>query len=212
MQLTAGAKVLFVGDSITDAGRSHPVGEAPGGLGNGYVSLIDAMLQVRHPELGLRVVNQGSSGHTIRDLADRWQRDVLDPQPEWVSLMIGVNDVWRQFDHPFRPELHVRRDEYTSTLNQLVKATLPHVKGLVLVTPFFMEPSRNDAMRLMVDSYGDIVREVAQARGAVLVDAQAAVDRLLTFRYSAYLGWDRVHPNHVGTFAVAEAWYQALNA
>lgn len=206
MLLSPGAKVLFIGDSITDAGRAHPVGEATGGLGNGFVALIDAMVQVRAPELGIRVVNVGTSGHTVRDLEARWQTDVLDQRPDVVSIMIGVNDVWRQFDMPFRPDTHVRRDEYTETLERLVARTAPQVKTLVLMSAFYMEPNRSDAMRLMIDAYNDAARALAERHGAVWVDAQAAMDRLLTFRYPAYLGWDRVHPNLVGTTALAECW------
>ena len=142
MKLTQNTKLVMIGDSITDAGRAHPVGEGPGAaLGNGYVSLVDSLLGAARPELGVRVVNVGTSGHTVRDLAARWQRDVLALKPDWLSVMIGTNDVWRQFDNPNRPEMHVLLDEFERTLDALVARTLPTLSGLVLMTPFYVEPN-----------------------------------------------------------------------
>lgn len=57
----------------------------------------------------------GIGGNTILDLAVRWERDVLDRRPDWLSVIIGINDVWRQFDRPLQTELHVEADEYETT-------------------------------------------------------------------------------------------------
>src|SRR4051812_26396774 len=92
-------KIVMIGDSITDCERKRPVGEGKNdALGKGYVSLVHAMLHARYPELALRVVNMGIGGNTTRDLKQRWETDVLDLKPDWISIMIGINDVWRQFD------------------------------------------------------------------------------------------------------------------
>jgi lysophospholipase L1-like esterase len=105
MLLAQHSKLVMIGDSVTDCGRARPVGEGLfGAIGTGYVGYIDALLSARYPELGVRVVNVGSSGNTILDLQARWQSDVLDLKPDWLSIMIGINDVWRQFDLPRQPE------------------------------------------------------------------------------------------------------------
>ena len=66
MKIIKGQKILFIGDSITDCERARPVGEGQyGGIGKGYVSLIDALLQSGYPELGIRVVNMGVSANTV---------------------------------------------------------------------------------------------------------------------------------------------------
>src|SRR5699024_10230008 len=98
MKLKKSQKLLFIGDSVTDCERAKPHGEGLfQALGNGYVSIIDSFLQSTYPELGIRVVNKGLSGNTVRDLKARWQEDVLDQSPDWLAIMIGINDVWRQF-------------------------------------------------------------------------------------------------------------------
>ena len=212
MKLTKNDTLLMIGDSITDAGRAQPVGEGLfGALGTGYVSLVDAMLNAWQPELAIRIINMGTGGHTVRDLAGRWQGDVLDRRPDWVSVMIGTNDVWRQFDSPTRPEGHVLPDEYARTLDDLVTRTLPAVKGMVLLTPFYLEPIRTDAMRARMDEYGAVVRETAEAHGTLVVDTQAAFDAVLAHQYSATLAWDRVHPSVTGHMVLARAFLNALD-
>lgn len=211
MLLSKRDKLVFIGDSITDCGRNRPVGESPfGGLGSGYVGLVDALLGASYPELQVRVVNVGISGHTVRDLKARWQSDVFDLKPDWLSIMIGVNDVWRQFDHPTIPETHVLLDEYATTLRELVERTQPLLKGLVLMTPFFIEPLRDDAMRARVDQYSAVVKQIAAEHDAILVDTQAAFDDVLEHGYSAKLALDRVHPNAIGHMTIARAMLSAI--
>jgi hypothetical protein len=53
-------------------------------------------------------------------------------------------------------------EEYEKTLDELVASTLPRVKGLVLITPFYMEANRADAMRATMDRYGAAVRRLAE--------------------------------------------------
>ena len=138
MKIHSNSTLLMTGDSITDCGRVRPVGEAVGGdLGNGYAGLIAALIGATCPKRHIRIRNTGISGNTVRDLATRWQSDVLDLKPDWLSIMIGINDVWRQFD---APERHVSLAEYASILEQLVRTTRPQLKGLVLMTPYFIEP------------------------------------------------------------------------
>ncbi len=104
MKINKNDKLLFIGDSITDCGRARPVGEGVGdeSYGSGYVNLVRGLLAVDYPEYNIRVVNMGISGNNICDLAKRWQTDVFDQNPNWLSIMIGINDVWRQFDRPFQ--------------------------------------------------------------------------------------------------------------
>ena len=210
MLLGKGQKLLFIGDSITDCDRRRPEGEGRFALGNGYVSLVDAFLQSSYPELGIRVVNKGIGGNTVRDLKARWREDVTEQAPDWLVIMIGINDVWRQFDLPFMPETHVGEAEYEATLRGLVADARPRVKGLVLMTPFYIEPSEADPMRAMMDRYGRIVKKVAEESGAIFVDTQAAFNRVLAHLYPAALAWDRVHPSQAGHMVLARAFLSAV--
>lgn len=201
----------MIGDSVTDCGRARPVGEGNQGLGDGYPKYVDALFQSVYPELGIRVMNVGTSGNNVRDLKDRWQTDVLDLKPDFLSIMIGINDVWRQYDSPQHKELHVYLDEYESTLQQIVEIARPHVKGLVLMSPYYLEPNPDDPMRSAMDEYGKAVCRVAEKNDAIFVDTQAALTPLWAHVYPGFIAWDRVHPNHTGHMILARALLHALD-
>lgn len=88
-------RVLFQGDSVTDAGRDRT---DPHHLGNGYVRFAARMLEERRPDIEWEFLNLGMSCHRSKDLVARWQADCLDFKPDIVSILIGINDVWRGFD------------------------------------------------------------------------------------------------------------------
>jgi lysophospholipase L1-like esterase len=124
--------------------------------------------------------------------------------------MIGINDVWRQFDSPLQVEQHVGLTEYESTLNELLHVTAPTLKGLVLMTPYVIEPNRADAMRQTMDAYGQVMRQLAERYHAVFVDTQAAFDTVLAHVHPMALAWDRVHPTRTGHTILARAFLQAV--
>jgi len=207
MKIAANSKLVFIGDSITDCERARPVGEGLfGAIGKGYVALVEATLGAASPEKNIRVVNMGCSGNTVRDLKSRWATNVIALKPDWLAIMIGINDVWRQFDLPRMTEIHVGPEEYAATLDELVGQTVPLVKGLVLMTPYYLEPNRQDGMRARMDEYGRLVKKIADKHGTVFVDTQAAFDKVLKYIYPATLGWDRVHPNAVGHMVLARSF------
>lgn len=211
MLLQKNDKLIFIGDSITDCDRTRPAGE---GLfdpyGKGYVNMVKALLDAAYPQAPIRVINKGNSGNTVRDLAERWQEDVLDHKPDWVSIKIGINDVWRQFDSPKITESHVYIDEYEATLETLIAQTVKGVKGLILITPYFIEPNRNDPMRQTMDRYGEVVKMLATKYNAVLVDTQAGFDRMLEHMHPMAIAWDRVHPNSSGHALIAQRFLRAI--
>lgn len=212
MMFRKNSKLVMIGDSITDAGRNRDCnGE---GIfnphGNGYVSLVNAFLQAFYPELRIRVINKGVSGNTVRDLRERWERDVLDLKPDYVSIMIGINDVWRQFDSALMTESFVTPDEYEKLLGELIETTRPQAKGLILCTPYFIEANRADQCRMRMEEYASIMRRLALRYNIPLVDTQAAFDTYLKQYHSAMLGWDRVHPNMSGHMLIARAWMNTV--
>jgi lysophospholipase L1-like esterase len=210
MKIRPGARLLFIGDSVTDCDRARPIGEgSPAALGQGYVAAVDAALKSSHPEGPIRVANMGVSGNTVRDLAARWDTDVLALKPDWLSVMIGINDVWRQFDGVDRAAA-VMPDEFEGVYDGLVERTLPHLEGLVLMTPYYVQDSRADPMRGRMDVYGAIARKLAERHGAIFVDTQAAIDGALLENDYRVIAADRVHPTRDGHDIIARAFLRAI--
>ena len=204
-------KILFIGDSISDYDRKKPVGEGLfNAWGTSYVAQVGALLGCTYPELNLRVVNMGISGNQSRDLIARWETDVMAQHPDWVSMLIGINDVWRQFDQPQIAESHVPPEEFERNCDALIARTLPHVKGMILMTPYFMEPNRQDPMRARMDEYGAAVKRLASRYGLPCVDLQSGWDRLFAHMHPCNIAWDRIHPNQTGCMYIARQFLQAV--
>lgn len=164
-------RIVFAGDSVTDMDSVKPVGEGLfDKLGKGYVRIIDNMLAAVYPEIKIRVTNSGVSGNTSRDLLERFERDVVDLKPDWVSICIGINDVWRQFDTPAMADAQVFPDEYESNVEQMITSVKGSVKGIFILSPYYMEPNREDAMRARMDEYVAICKKLAEKHGQELED------------------------------------------
>ena len=208
MKIQNSDSILFIGDSITDCERARPVGSGVG-LGESYVAFVNALLAAFYPERGITILNTGSSGNRIIDLEERWQTDVLDLTPDWLSIMIGINDVWRQFDDCINPE-QVTIDQYETVYRKLLMEAKPNLKGLVLMTPYYLETNLSDPMRKKMDEYGKIVKKLAKEFDAIFVDTQAAFDNYLAHRPTQSLCSDRVHPNKTGHMIIARSFLTSV--
>ena len=197
-------RIIFAGDSVTDMGSEQPVGEGLfDNVGRSYVRVIENMLAVYYPERKIRITNSGTSGNTSRDLLARFDRDVISLNPDWVSICIGINDVWRQFDCPAMTNTHVYPDEYRENMEKMILSVKDKVKGIFILTPYIIEPLREDMMRKRIDEYVEICRELAEKYGCIFVDFQKMYEDYCKIRHSSCIAWDRIHPNQIGATLMA---------
>ncbi|MCK5843183.1 MAG: hypothetical protein KAG97_00665 [Victivallales bacterium] len=97
-RINDGAKIVFIGDSITDCGRRDPQSE---GLGiSGYVRIFSELMTCREPEKKIEILNRGIGGNAVDDLRARWNEDVLMQRPDILSVKIGINDLHRVLGDP----------------------------------------------------------------------------------------------------------------
>ena len=197
-------RIIFAGDSVTDTGRQGVLGDGKYGLGVGYVRLIDTLLSAYYPENKYDIVNMGVSGNTSSDLLARWDNDVIALNPDVVFCMIGINDLWRQFDCLTKPYTHVLPDKYASNLQQICDKS-KNFRNFVFLSPFFMEDNKQDAMRKMTDEYIGIMKEVADKNKVPFVNIQEEFDKFLKYRSGISISWDRVHPGYIGAMIIARA-------
>ncbi len=208
-----GETIVFAGDSTTDCGRKRPYGEGLWeGLGNGYARNVDSILSVLYPDKLLRITNVGESGATSGDMLAHWEQNVEALNPDWVFFMIGANDVWRQFDEPNLDNSKLMPDCYRANLEAVCQRTLPKVKGMFIMSPFYMEANNDDPMKKRMVEYAGIAKEVADKYGIPFIDLQSEFDEHLKYRYPAYISWDRVHPNWVGGMIIARKILQVIEA
>ena len=216
MILEPGSKLLFIGDSVTDCGRSQPIGEGLGdALGRGYVSLVDSLLGAAHPELGIRVVNVGTSGQTVRDLQARWKRDVLDLRPDWLSVMIGINDVWHGENDPARG---TSVEKFEEGMKDIIARIQKAGAKVIVCTPSVIGEKTGGANELdkRLDTYSDLSRKVAKETHSRLCDlrlvfADYLKDHNDKNKEAGILTGDRVHLNDAGNKLVAESILKVLD-
>ena len=179
------------------------------GLGDGYVSFVDSLLATLQPEINIRVLNTGINGHRITDLEARWQYDVLNLSPDWLSVMIGINDVWQQFSNQLDPD-QTKIEQYENIYRKLLNQTRHDLKGLILMSPYFIEPDPSNPMRKHMDAYSRVVEKLAYEFDALFVDTQAAFDRYLAHRPPQSLSDDRIHPNKTGHMIIANTFLGSI--
>ena len=200
-----GKKIVFIGDSITDSGRRDVA--AP--YGNGYVSMVRNFLLARYPGLNLTVVNRGVGGNTVVEMSARWESDVVAERPRYLSVMVGINDVYRQFQGD--PGTAVYPQQYELTYRTLLqRARQASDARLILMTPYMIEPNRNQAMRRQMDVYGGIVAALATEFGAALVRVQEAFDNALRFTTPAFWADDQFHVAGPGAALIAQTFLRAV--
>lgn len=208
-----GMRILFQGDSITDAGRDKKNQNAntAGGLGSGYTFLASGRLLELYPQMNLRIHNRGISGHKVHQLAERWEEDTLDLRPDVLSIMIGVNDHWHTLAGRYDGTAKVYRNDYDDLLRETVQK-LPSVK-LIICEPFILtdvEKINRDEWIPVFDEYRAISRDLATKYDAVFVPFQSVFDQALLRAPAEYWAADGVHPSIAGAQLMADAWVKGF--
>lgn len=205
MLFESGQTIVFIGDSITDAGRRAEASP----YGRGYVGLVRAILLGAYPDRRLTIVNRGFAGDTVRHLAARWDEDAIGLKPDWLSVKIGINDVWRTFDSDGVGAVAI--DEYETTYRRLLQIAVDRTGcRLIVVEPYVIEADTADPMRAQMDRYGLVARKLAAEFGAVNVQTQGAFDRALQTTTPADWADDRIHPNLAGHAVIAQTFLRAI--
>jgi lysophospholipase L1-like esterase len=201
--------IVFTGDSITDCGRRDSA--AP--LGNGYVKTICDLIVARYPAHQLRTINTGISGHTVRDLSNRWTDDVIRHRPDWLSIMIGINDVHRWLAKG--PD-SVSAKQYAELYDGILKRIKKETKAqIILIDPFYLSnDTRSGQWRSTVlKSLAPYIRTVgamAKKYKTRHVRLHDVFQRLLKTYPADQFCPEPVHPNPAGHTAMAEAWLKEM--
>lgn len=193
--------ILFTGDSITDGGRNR---SDPQSLGDGYVNRVTARLGQDHPGLNLRFRNTGVSGDRTCDLLARWDADCIDLHPDWVSILVGINNTWRRYDSNDPTPDPIFESEYRTLLTRVKSETAARI---VICSPFLVHV--DDDLRRMredLDPKIGIIRKLADEFDAVWVDFDAAFVSAQQRHIPSYWAEDGVHPSAAGHALMAETW------
>ncbi|MEM7453156.1 MAG: GDSL-type esterase/lipase family protein [Planctomycetota bacterium] len=201
-QLTDSERIVFLGDSITQAGAQ------PGG----YVSLVRESIGEMLPDSSIEVIGAGISGNKVPDLQARLDRDVLSKEPTIVVIYIGINDVWHSQNGRGTPAA-----DFESGLNEIIDRITATGARVVLCTASVIGEKTDGSNNLdeMLEEYCAISRRVAEARGSGMIDLRAAfIDHLKQEnpenQGANILTTDGVHLNSAGNRFVADQMLKGL--
>ena len=204
-------KVLFYGDSITDADRNRELLYGEESMGYGYVKYTAEGLRAR----GFaeeEIINRGISGNRIVDLYARIKADCWNHKPDFISILIGVNDVW----HEIEGENGVELDRFEKMYRYLIedtKKSLPNVK-IMLCEPFVLKGEATAAKfdRFMeVYKYAEVVQKLAKEYGLYFLPLQETLTKAAKGATAAEYLRDGVHPAEAGARLIANEWLKAFD-
>jgi lysophospholipase L1-like esterase len=204
-----GQLFLFQGDSITDCGRRGPA--AP--LGSGYASMFVERVTAAYPERTIRYLNKGIGGDRVTGLRDRWEDDVLRHRPDWVSILIGINDLHSVLR---KAEPCVPVELYREAYEEIIVRTQERLNAkIVVMDPFYISiDAGGHSFRSMVlellPQYIGVVHELAAKYGTYHVKTHELFQEHLKYRDAETFCPEPVHPNHTGHMILADALLRAL--
>jgi len=202
-------KVLFMGDSITDFLRTS-IGQGEN-LGMGYARLVACSLSFEHPN-EYEFVNRGISGNRIVDLLQRIKKDAINLKPDYMSILIGVNDVWHEID--LKNGVDTKRFElfYDLYIEQ-IKEALPDIK-IMIMEPFILKCGETEAHydEFMPDvrAKAEAAKRVAEKHGLKFIPLQDKFDEACKKAPESYWLYDGVHPAAAGHELIKKEWIKAF--
>lgn len=198
-------KLLFQGDSITDAGRKYTDCH---NLGEGYPKYAAEYLKNRYPNIDFEFIDLGISGNQTKDLVERLQNDFIDIKPDIVSILIGINDVWHHADDKSWIPNDIFEDRYRTVLKAIKEQTNAKI---MIMEPFLIPVEDKLFFREDLAPKIEIIRKLARE----YADAYLPTDGLLQ---SAFIGdeptsyaADGVHPTAKGAVHIGKLYAEYLS-
>ena len=201
-------KVVFQGDSITDAGRDK---RNYHDLGKGYPKYAAEQMVKDHPDVEFEFINFGISGNRTCQLFDRLYKDGIEFQPDVISILIGINDIWHRYgDGRIETTDAQLALNYRSILERLRAQTNAKI---VMIAPFLLDFEGNQHLRPDLERILPIVRELAKEFADVYIPLDEIFAEVLPTQPEAlHYSRDAVHPNTNGSVFIGGKYAEAVKA
>ena len=206
MKLQKNDVILFNGDSITDCGRDR----------NDMHSLITYSRAVHnclndfYPSFGIESFNRGIGGHLSCDLLERLESELKETKATVLSILIGINDVWRRYDGNDRI---TTPEQFEENYDKILKIAKKYVREIILLEPFLIPTDPEKAVfREDLDPKIHIVRSLARKYKTDFIPLDGIFAEKCINTNPAVLSEDGVHPTLVGHSVIASEWLKRVQA
>ena len=207
--------ILFQGDSITDACRARDDSNP----GVGYPNVVEGSLGLDAPG-EYKFYNRGISGNRVVDMYARIKADVINLKPDYMSVLIGVNDVWHEFIYQNGVDDEKFFKIYCMFIEETLKA-LPDIKIMILEP--FLAPGKSlpvcgddeklPLWRAEVEKRAASARRVAEKFGLPFIELQKDLNELCAkVDEPFYFTRDGVHPTVKFHQYIARKWIAAFES
>ena len=173
--------------------------------------MIAAWFNALYPEKNVRFINRGISGNRVKDLVERWEKDCIQLQPTWVSILIGINDCWRRYDSNDPTSV----EEYEAGYRNILENIKRNIKGakIILLEPFVLPvPEDRKQWREDIDPKIHVVRALAREYNTLFVPLDGIFAQASVSAEPAFWATDGVHPTPPGHALIANHWLKAVKA
>ena len=197
--LPENSRLAFIGDSLTHA--------------NNYPSRVIDYYRKNFHNLHVTFRNCGISGASVPTILRFFDEDILPFRPTHATIMLGVNDSWRDLLGSPRTEERDNRlafafREYKKNLEKLCNLLKDHGVKVILCTPCpFAEHAVKGAYKgghTLMLYYAEYVRKLAKKLNLDLIDVHARISEL--YLDEKLFGADPVHPIDAGYARIAECF------
>lgn len=208
-------KIVFFGDSITDANRARGSSDAgrvaesysatPNAYGSGFVFLTATQLFYEKPNY-YQILNRGIGGDRLPQLYARIQLDVWNEKPDVLSILVGFNDV-NTGTNPNFTDLDRWGRIYRAMICE-TREKCPNTQ-IIICEPFALSTenaSRKTGQGNDVRDYAAEAKKIAKEFNLPFVALQDKMDEAVSVYGVEACYYDRVHPNLVGSKVIFDAW------
>ncbi len=199
-------RILFQGDSITDAGRDR---SDPHDLGHGYPKYTAEVLRAAYPNADFEFLDLGISGNRAENLRARWEKDAVELDPDVISILIGVNDTWhRAASKDWMPHEYFE-ECYRDILTQIREKT--HAK-IIILEQFLLTAPDKEFFRCDLDPKIQVTRKLAREFADVFVPLDGLFAAASIGAAPDEFSADGVHPNAKGSAFIAQRYLEAFRS
>jgi lysophospholipase L1-like esterase len=191
-------KIVFLGDSITQAGAQP----------SGYISLMRESLAGAGLGADFELIGAGISGNKVPDLQKRLDKDVLAQNPDLVFIYIGINDVWH-WTHP-NGKGGTTKANFEAGLKDIIGRIQKKGAKVVICTPTVIgeKGDGTNTNDKMLEEYAEVSRKLAREQGLQVCDLRKAFVTYLKAQNKDNVSkgvftTDEVHLNAAGNAFVA---------
>ena len=221
-------KLLFTGDSITDAMRTTLVqgmndmlsrmGRGMGGpgrssdrtdriLGAGFPMIVSARLGAEFPGK-YKVLNRGVGGNRVVDVDARVKADCINLKPDVLTVMIGINDVWHELTFQNGVDAVKFERVYDAMLTE-IQTALPGLR-LILAEPYVLKGKGTEEHWDYFEAETELRRaateRLAEKHGAELLRTMQLFRDAAARTCAEDWTRDGIHPTPAGHWMIADAW------